>query len=435
MELDLAQIKIPVRQRTQIDDKKISELADSIQAIGLINAIIVDENNTLIAGECRLKAHARLGRKTIRVRKLSDLSEWEKQVIELEENIRREQLSPPDELAAKLKLHRLHVAKHGKVQTLSGEGRPKWKVEDTAQLLGISSGNMSETLQLAEAMEKDPELAKAKTIVSMKNEWKRKQEIKGRQLLAMLQVGQQRDKAQAGGTENSSPATFPTYEKAGITLVNTLCVDYIKSLPDSLISCLLTDPPWEVQFDDQFGSDPKTGLYLTQEMLGVLYPKLQEGSLCWMFCATKHLIRGLIYNLILTAGYRIYDTILIWHKPHVAHSSNPFRELKNDYEPCIVFSKGEGRNFSRPEFAVQSETIQGRRVHPAQKPLGVLRTIIELSTVENEIVIDPFCGSGMVGVGCKELNRKAILIDKDNRWYSTAVLEVEKCAESKQTLK
>lgn len=51
--------------------------------------------------------------------------------------------------------------------------------------------------------------------------------------------------------------------------------------------------------------------------------------------------------------------------------------------------------------------------HPTQKPLYLLERIILASTKENDIVLDPFCGSSTTGVACKMLNRKYIGIDNN----------------------
>ena len=53
----------------------------------------------------------------------------------------------------------------------------------------------------------------------------------------------------------------------------------------------------------------------------------------------------------------------------------------------------------------------GNYGHPCPKPLAWAEWIIERATKENDIVLDPFCGSGTVGVACKKLGRRFIGID------------------------
>lgn len=51
--------------------------------------------------------------------------------------------------------------------------------------------------------------------------------------------------------------------------------------------------------------------------------------------------------------------------------------------------------------------------HPTQKPVYLLRRILLASTKENDVVLDPFCGSSTTGVACKEIKRKYIGIDNN----------------------
>jgi len=147
--------------------------------------------------------------------------------------------------------------------------------------------------------------------------------------------------------------------------------------------------------------------------------------LCWLFCATKHLIRGKIFDLVAACGYRIFDQCLIWYKPHVAHSSHPYRELKNDYEPALFFSKGAARDMVKPMFAVQEYKIKGHKLHPAQKPVDLLRFLIENSTVENELVCDPFMGSGTTMQAVKLCNRRGLGMEKAQTLFDLAKSELE----------
>ena len=60
------------------------------------------------------------------------------------------------------------------------------------------------------------------------------------------------------------------------------------------------------------------------------------------------------------------------------------------------------------------EKIYGK--HPTQKPLYLLERIILASTQENDVVLDPFCGSSTTGVACKRLNRFYIGIDNNQEY-------------------
>ena len=66
----------------------------------------------------------------------------------------------------------------------------------------------------------------------------------------------------------------------------------------------------------------------------------------------------------------------------------------------------------------QREKFFGK--HPTQKPLYLLARILLASTVEGDLVLDPFCGSGTTGVACKLLGRKFIGVDNNPDFIALA---------------
>lgn len=66
-----------------------------------------------------------------------------------------------------------------------------------------------------------------------------------------------------------------------------------------------------------------------------------------------------------------------------------------------------------------SEKKQGK--HPTQKPLEILDKIILASTKENDLILDPFCGSSTTGVSASKLNRQYIGIDNSEEYLDLSV--------------
>lgn len=60
-------------------------------------------------------------------------------------------------------------------------------------------------------------------------------------------------------------------------------------------------------------------------------------------------------------------------------------------------------------------------LHPTQKPLRLMELLIELTTVEEQIVLDPFCGSGTTLIAALRLNRNYIGFEKEETYYNTAL--------------
>lgn len=85
--------EVHIGQRVRDDYGDMESLAISIKEHGLLHPIVVDSDHNLIAGCRRLLACERIGMKEIEVKVLEDVSQKELRVLELEENIRRKDLT------------------------------------------------------------------------------------------------------------------------------------------------------------------------------------------------------------------------------------------------------------------------------------------------------------------------------------------------------
>lgn len=77
----------------------------------------------------------------------------------------------------------------------------------------------------------------------------------------------------------------------------------------------------------------------------------------------------------------------------------------------------------------KKEKLNGK--HPTQKPLALLERLIEASTDKNDLVIDPFSGSGTTGVACKKLGRSYIGIEIDKNYNTLARKRIKDCVQPK----
>ena len=74
-----------------------------------------------------------------------------------------------------------------------------------------------------------------------------------------------------------------------------------------------------------------------------------------------------------------------------------------------------------PDNILTSTFVQGESgLHPHQKPLNLLKSLIELTTIEGQIILDPFCGSGSTLVAAKQLNRNYIGFESNAEYYDIA---------------
>lgn len=83
-----------------------------------------------------------------------------------------------------------------------------------------------------------------------------------------------------------------------------------------------------------------------------------------------------------------------------------------NYELMKSFNNGKQmKDVWSGAITAKSEKIYGK--HPTQKPIYLLERIIMASTLKNDLVLDPFCGSSTTGVACKRLGRNYIGIDNN----------------------
>lgn len=98
-----------------------------------------------------------------------------------------------------------------------------------------------------------------------------------------------------------------------------------------------------------------------------------------------------------------------WETMVVTHAGGATRW--NGRGRCGVFSSLSGKSVDRRD---------GRSLHPTQKPTELVLELVELFTDLDELVLDPFAGSGTTGVACLRLGRRCILIEKDKKYADLA---------------
>lgn len=62
----------------------------------------------------------------------------------------------------------------------------------------------------------------------------------------------------------------------------------------------------------------------------------------------------------------------------------------------------------------------GKNLHDTEKPVELMQILIENSSKEDDVVIDPFMGIGSTGIACKKTNRKFIGVELDDKYYQIA---------------
>lgn len=122
--------------------------------------------------------------------------------------------------------------------------------------------------------------------------------------------------------------------------------------------------------------------------------------------------------------YKLKFDILCWHKTNALPTYS--NKYLSDTEYCLYFRKGgcchpdnyeDAKTYWEAPINHQDKKLYG---HPTIKPLNMIEKLVKNSTNENDVVLDPFMGSGTTGVACVNLNRSFIGIELDRNYYDIA---------------
>lgn len=198
------------------------------------------------------------------------------------------------------------------------------------------------------------------------------------------------------------------------------CEEVMKSLAGNSVDFILTDPPYLVRYKDRSGRtvpNDDNSAWLDpafEEMYRVLKP----GKFAVSFYAWNKVDRFM--EAWRKAGFHIAGHIVF---PKRYASSEHF--TKYQHEQAYLLSKGWPAKPEHPPADVIPWTYTGNKLHPTQKPVGSLKPLIEALTKPDDIVLDPFAGSGSTLVAARETGRRFIGIELDQNHHHTATGRLE----------
>lgn len=122
---------------------------------------------------------------------------------------------------------------------------------------------------------------------------------------------------------------------------------------------------------------------------------------------------------------------VVWDKEWIGPASPA--QLRPTYEMILFCAKGNAKIENRSQSDVMRHKWMaahaGQSGHPAQKPVPLLKQLIELVTMPGQTVLDPFMGSGTTGIAALQLKRKFRGYEGDTEHYKTAAERIANAAE------
>ena len=127
-----------------------------------------------------------------------------------------------------------------------------------------------------------------------------------------------------------------------------------------------------------------------------------------------------------------YKTPCVWVKPDATPKFNG-QGPAIGYESFVTAWAGEGyarwnAGGKRGVYTHLTNSSTRHGAHPTEKPLGLMRELVQDFTEQGQTILDPFAGSGTTGVAAMQLGRKCILIEKNPEYFDICCQRVQDAA-------
>lgn len=194
-------------------------------------------------------------------------------------------------------------------------------------------------------------------------------------------------------------------------------VRLLQSLKPDSVQVVVADPPYGIAYHSNYykGRNPHKPVandwdFSIAGFLQAAASVLASGGVVYLFTRWDVLP---VWASFVCAPLELKN-VIVWKKDNWSAG-----DLKGNfgfqYEMVMFLVKGRHllRGKRWPNVWEFPRVPHSELLHPAQKPLGLVKRAIESSSSEGELVVDPYCGSGTTGLACQELGRSFVLGDLD----------------------
>ena len=228
-----------------------------------------------------------------------------------------------------------------------------------------------------------------------------------------------------------------------VKLINGNCLDTLKNIPNESIDLIVTDPPYPTTSRGNAGNSGgmlqkdinKKGKVFTynnincKEYAPEFYRLLKDGSHCYVM--TNHINLIDMLNTFTDVGFHFIKS-LIWNKGNKIMG----QYYMSQYEYILFFRKGKGKKINNCGTSdilsisnKKTKDKDGKNIHDTEKPVELMEVLVNNSSQENELVLDPFMGVGSTGIACIKNKRNFIGIEIDENYFNIAKSRIEEIEE------
>lgn len=378
------------RIRREVTEAAIASMADSFTRLGQINPIVIRRDRVLVAGETRLLAAGRCGWDRILFQYSDTLDPRNLLSLELEENIKRTDLSWQDQCDALKRYHDL--------QRELNEG---WSAEKTAEAVGLTPGHVSKQLAVAKAIQAgDEKVLATKDFSTALGIVKRKAERKVADVKARLAIV---DDVQVQPKDEAP-------------ILNVDFTSWVESYSGPAFNLIHCDFPYGINADkfaqgaaDAYGGyedSPETYWKLVSALIRHRHKLLGESGHIIFWFSMKHYAATLE---ALREFFWVDPYPLVWHKSdNKGTLPDPQRGPRRVYEVAFLCSLGDRKIISPVSNTFSGPTTRVGE-HMSEKSREMLCHFFRMVVDENTRLLDPTCGSGSALRAARALGAASVL--------------------------
>lgn len=207
------------------------------------------------------------------------------------------------------------------------------------------------------------------------------------------------------------------------------CLTYMRTMPDKSVDAVITDTPYGISYQSAWRTDKALRFdvldgdnILSFDWAAESY-RIAKDTAC-LFCFCRWDTAQQFHDELEKAGWTVQSEV-IWNR-----GIHGMGDLNKQYAPThdnAWFCTKGGYSFpsKRPKSVLSIDRLPANElIHPTQKPLSLMSVIVKDITRENDVVIDPFMGSGTTGVACVQTGRNFIGCEIDPTYFEIATKRI-----------
>lgn len=369
------------RQRREL--RGIDELAESIHRLGLIHPIVIDTDGVLVAGERRLTAVKSLGWTHIPTQLSTDLDPRTHHAIELEENVKRQDITWQERALAMDKYLEIRREQEGSMSQAA-----------VATELGLSKMDVGRNLAVAEALKSgDERVAKADKFSTAVNIVERTNSRKAANAIDAVEA--------RVAQVIALPDEAPTSTSKVVPLLNEDFHEWAAAYTGQPFNFLHCDFPYGVGMhkSDQ-GAGQEFGEYADDPDVFWKLLNTLDMSMSNVVAESAHLMFWFSMDyysetkkILEKMGWKINPFPLIWLKSdNTGIIPDANRGPRRIYETAFFGSRGD-RKIVQAKSNAFAYPGREKSIHMNEKPVAMLKHFMEMFTDEYSFVLDPTAGS------------------------------------------